>query len=290
MGREISSDAGIIRQVIGFCRSGSSSSRYYEAMNSALYQIDDQYTMLHYPLHMEADESFRKAQENLTRHCLSFIEPLEGKTILEIGCGNGVQTKFIAQNYNPGYITGIDLNRRNILIANREKERRKIGNSFFLVDDAQKLRKIADNSFQVVVNIESAFHYPDKQAFLSEIYRVLEPGGRFIIADIIRNRKLTDGKSGHWTRNMGLNHWTADQYGEGLAKAGLKVDEVDNITEHIIKGYRNYRSYFRHMKKKGLISTVFFRLFYLVNVKLNIRLLEKHRQYIIYSGSKPAEI
>ena len=86
-------------------------------------------------------------------------------------------------------ITGIDLNKANIEIANNEKENAKADNVRFFVDDAQNLTQIPSDSIDVLLNIESAFHYPDKPAFLKEVHRVLKPGGQFLIADILSTRK-----------------------------------------------------------------------------------------------------
>lgn len=280
-------ESGLISQLLRMIRSGSSTGQFYKSMNNALYRMKDEYTMLHYPLFVNEEEDFLGAQENLTRHCISFIEPLEGKTVLEIGCGNGVQTKFVATNYNPRLITGIDLNRSNISIANREKSRRGLANVHFLVDDAQNMKKIKDDYFDVVINIESAFHYPDKQAFLHEIKRVLSPGGSFLIADILsttdpdRNRRIT------WKKRMKLHHWTISQYNEGIRNAGLQVLAVDNITGNVIRGFLNYKSYFRHMKKRNPFHTIIFRIFYMINLRLNVRNLRKNKQYLIFSGVKP---
>ena len=264
-----------------------SSSGYYKSMNMALYQLRDEYTMLHYPFHVRADDDFHTAQENLTRHCMSFVLPVEGKSVLEIGCGNGVQTKYISENYRPGFVTGIDLSRPNIAIANREKSRRGIGNVFFLVDDAQRLRKIHDQSFEVVINIESAFHYPDKQSFLKEVYRVLAPGGRFIVADILRAGSPIELTGGRYNKRMSYNHWTLDEYRKGIEEAGLKLAETDDLTQRVIDGFRNYRSYFRQLKRRGPLNSLTLKLFYLINVRLNIYLLKKRRKYILFSGTRP---
>ncbi|MBE0673171.1 MAG: methyltransferase domain-containing protein [Bacteroidales bacterium] len=280
-------ESGIISQFIRLARSGSSTGQYYKSMNHALYKMKDEYTMLHYPLYVNESEDFLSAQENLTRHCISYIEPLEGKTVLEVGCGNGVQTKFLATYYKPKLITGIDLNRSNISIANREKQRRGIEHVHFLVDDAQSMRKIKDNYFDVVINIESAFHYPDKQAFLHEIRRVLAPGGSFIIADIVSTTGSRKPDKITWKTRMKLHHWTLGQYHEGIRNAGLEIMASDNITQDVIKGFLNYRSYFRHMKKRNIFYTAIFRLFYIINLRLNVRNLRNNKQYIIVSGFRP---
>ena len=112
----------LISRVITMIRSGLSTDHYYEVMNYALKRVNnDDFTMLHYPLYINKSDTFLQAQENLTNHCISMIDILENKTILEIGCGNGVQTKYILNKYKPKSITGIDLNEENIKIANREK-------------------------------------------------------------------------------------------------------------------------------------------------------------------------
>jgi len=157
----------LITRAFTMIRSGLSTDHYYEVMNYALKRVNnDDFTMLHYPLYINKSDTFLQAQENLTDHCISRIDSLNNKTILEIGCGNGVQTKYILNKYKPKSITGIDLNKENIKIANREKERRGIKNAYFRVDDAQQLSKFKDDSIDVIINIESAFHYPDKPLFL----------------------------------------------------------------------------------------------------------------------------
>jgi 2-polyprenyl-3-methyl-5-hydroxy-6-metoxy-1,4-benzoquinol methylase len=275
------------QQIVHLLKSGTSTGSYYDAMNNALKKISGDYTMLHYPLYASDTDDFSRAQENLTRYCLSFIEPIKGKKVLEIGCGNGVQTKFIHEHYQPGAITGLDLNDGNISIANKEKERRKFYNVRFLVDNAQDMKNISDHSFDIVINIESAFHYPDKAAFLKELNRVLVPGGVYLIADILTTRKKYEGSRAGWNRKMTLNHWTLDQYVSGIEKAGLELVKQEDITKGVIRGFRNYPYWFRKINIPGRFRQLAFKIFYFINIRLNIYLLQTRRQYYIFSGIKP---
>ena len=277
----------IFQQVVHLIKSGTSTGGYYDAMNNALKKISGDYTMLHYPLHENDTDDFPRAQENLTRYCLSFIEPIKGKKVLEVGCGNGVQTKFIHEHYQPGAITGLDLNDGNIRIANLEKERRKLHHVQFLVDNAQEMKNIPDNSFDAVVNIESAFHYPDKAAFLKELKRVLVPGGVYLIADILTTRKKYEGRQAGWNNKMIFHHWTLDKYINGIEKAGLKLVKQEDITSGIIRGFRNYPYWLRNINIPGFFRQLTFKLFYFINIRLNIYLLQTRRQYYIFSGTKP---
>lgn len=266
-------------------KSGTSSGNYYDAMNSALKKISGEYTMLHYPLHVNETDDFHRAQENLTRYCLSFVEPLEGKKVLEIGCGNGVQTKFIHEYYKPAVTTGIDINDGNIAIANKEKGRRMINNIHFHVDNAQDMKKIPDNSIDIVVNIESAFHYPDKAAFLKEVNRVLVPEGKYIIADILTTRSIPTVSRAGWKTKMVFHHWTYNQYNEGIAKAGLTLEKQEDITNSVIRGFQNYPLWLSQININGFFHRWAFKIFYFINIRLNIYLLQTRRRYVVFTGT-----
>jgi ubiquinone/menaquinone biosynthesis C-methylase UbiE len=256
-------------------------------MNMALKRINNEHTMLHYPLYVKETDSFVQAQKNLTDHCISLLKPLNGKQILEIGCGNGIQALYINEIYHPLNITGIDLISANIEIANEEKELAGASNVRFIRDDAQTLSHIPSDSVDVVVNIESAFHYPDKTAFLKEIHRVLKPGGEFLIADILSTRKKREGFMKIWGRQMVLNFWTRKRYDEELVKSNLKVTHYEDISHLVKKGWGLYRNWLPKIKRKELFQNVAFRIFYMINVKMNMFFLNSRQQYVIYCGEKP---
>ena len=277
----------IISQAIRLVRSGLTSSGYYKAMNQALWRINEEYTMLHYPLYMSDSDTFLQSQTNLTDFCISKLGDVKNKRILEIGCGNGVQSMYILRKYMPANITGVDLSSENIAIANRQKESMGIENARFLVDDAQNLKHIDNEGFDVVLNIESAFHYPDKPSFLKELYRVLKPGGQFLIADVLTKRiKAVAGKK-FWKKKMVLHHWKLDNYLREFPVNKLTLTNQDDITINVIRGFRNYPNWLRQMRRKNFLSDLAFRIFYIVNIRLNIHLLRTKRQYLVFAGIKP---
>ncbi|MCK4631340.1 MAG: methyltransferase domain-containing protein [Bacteroidales bacterium] len=276
----------LITRATTMIRSGMSTDHYYVVMNNALKRLANEYTMLHYPLYINESDTFLQAQENLTDHCISGLDSLENKTILEIGCGNGVQTKYILNKYNPKSITGIDLNKENIRIANQEKDRRGMKNIHFFVDDAQQLSKFKENSIDIIINIESAFHYPDKPLFLKQLFRVLKPGGHFLIADILTTNKKKKWLKKSWKKKMVYHHWDQKKYEKELANARLKITRFEDITSGVIKGFGNYRIWLKEMKKGSFLEDRFYKLFYTINARLNIFLLRTKRQYCIFSGIK----
>lgn len=277
---------GISSRVFSHIKSGLSTDNYYKSMNEALARLNQGYTMLHYPYHVKDDESFFEAQKNLTDYCMSLLPPVEGKNILEIGCGNGIQAHYILENYSPSLITAIDLNLSNLEIARRETQKKGIKNIEFHKDDAQKLSTIESNSMDFIINIESACHYPDKPSFFREIARVLKPGGTYLIADILTTPRKRSALMKYWKRKMNFYHFSKGNYREELQKANLIIEDFSDITFKVIKSYRNYRHWLRTMKKQHFIEDMLLKLYYTIHARLNIHLLRTSRQYCVIVGKK----
>jgi len=260
---------------------------FYHVLNHAFRHVYGKFTMLHFPLFVKEGEDFLQSQINLTRHCMSVLGNIENKRVLEIGCGNGVQSMHVLEECRPGSITGIDLNHSNIFIAKHEKARKGLENIEFFEDNSQVLRHFSKAEFDAIYCIESAFHYPDKHAFLKQLYRVLKPGGRFLIADILARKGKSQRKTGWWQRRMSLYHWELTDYLDSIRNAGLTLTEQEDITEKVIRGFLNYRAWLREIKKKNYFRYVLFRFFFWVNIKIDLYLFRKRRKYFILAGNKP---
>jgi ubiquinone/menaquinone biosynthesis C-methylase UbiE len=280
----------LLKRIYVLTGSGFTTSQYYRSMNMALKRLNNEYTMLHYPYYGNESDSFIQGQRNLTDYCMSLLTPVENKVILEIGCGNGVQSMYIKNKYKPLSITGVDLNPANIEIANSEKERINTDkdNITFHVDDAQNLSKIRSGSIDVLLNIESAFHYPDKSAFLKEVCRVLKPGGEYLIADILSTRPERNGIKKLWSKSMVHNFWNRKKYEDGFLNSDLEIKFSEDITPQIKKGWQMYPKWMPRLQRKMFFQNLAYRIFYYINVKLNIYFLNSSQQYVVYVGQKPS--
>lgn len=123
-------------------------------------------------------------------HHLAVETEITGKDIVEIGCGRGGGLSYIAKNFSPATAKGIDLDRRAATFCNKYYN---INGLSFSQGDAQNLN-LENNSYDVVINVESSHRYPDMKAFLSEVNRILRPDGHFLYTDFRYDFEMEDLK------------------------------------------------------------------------------------------------
>lgn len=113
-------------------------------------------------------------------HRVAAAVDLSDRDVLEVGCGRGGGTAYLARRFGPRLVVGIDLAPAAIRLC---RERHRGDNLRFEIGDAMAL-PFPDASFDAVVNVESAFCYPSRAGFYAEVRRVLRDGGHFLYADI----------------------------------------------------------------------------------------------------------
>ena len=127
---------------------------------------------------------------------------LRGKRVLEVGSGRGGGASFLARYHHAAHVTGADFSAHAVALA--RSFHAAVDNLEFTEGDAENL-PFPDARFDVVVNVESSHCYGQMDKFLSEVFRVLRPGGYFLYTDfraptdIASLERMLDGQSG-WQR------------------------------------------------------------------------------------------
>lgn len=142
----------------------------------------------------------------------SVLPHIVGRDILEISFGPG----YLLTRYapNPAYrVCGIDYNEQMVRVAKRKME--KLGARVDLRQGKVEQLPYEDASFDTVINTMAFTGYPDGDRALSEIERVLRPGGRLLLVDFDypKNRN----RAGYWMVRL------ADKVGDIMKDIGAAL-------------------------------------------------------------------
>ncbi len=136
-------------------------------------------------LDLKPEEEKDRYAIQLYHHMATKIN-LSKKSVLEVGCGRGGGLNFIKGRLAPGSVTGLDLNEKAIKFCQNYHCQE---NATYVQGDAQNL-PFENNSFDIILNVESSHRYPEPQLFFEEVYRVLRPGGYFLFTDFRKDTAI----------------------------------------------------------------------------------------------------
>ncbi|HEY7388612.1 MAG TPA: methyltransferase domain-containing protein [Bryobacteraceae bacterium] len=150
-------------------------------------------------------------QQYLVKKSVELLNPQPNESILDLACGNGWTTQFIAQYGSK--ITGLDLCEAHIKFA--QSNFGKAGNISFINGDATQLENVATpNSIDKIHCLEAAFHFgPEgRKALLNSAFHVLKPGGTFVLVDITWRTNYPEQIDDVDPKNSFRETWQMEQF------------------------------------------------------------------------------
>jgi arsenite methyltransferase len=152
-----------------------------------------------------------------------------GETVLDLGSGGGIDVLLSARRVGPaGKAYGLDMTDEMLALANENKRKAQAENVEFLKGEIENI-PLPDCSVDVIISNCVINLSAEKDRVLREAYRVLRPGGRFAVSDVVTRGEITPSIRQSVLLWVGCVAGALDEgeYKEKLAAAGFEQIEIE---------------------------------------------------------------
>jgi ubiquinone/menaquinone biosynthesis C-methylase UbiE len=165
-----------------------------------------------------------------------------GETVLDLGSGGGIDVLLSARRVGPtGRAFGLDMTDEMLAVAEENKRKSGLENVTFLKGEIEHI-PLPDNSVDVIISNCVINLSGDKDRVLREAFRVLKPGGRFAVSDVVVRGDVPD------TIKKNMELWIGcvagalsdDEYIAKLAKAGFDDIDIEETRVYTVEDARTF--------------------------------------------------
>src|SRR3984893_7283599 len=190
---------------------------------------------LHHGYWIRGDESKEKAQLQLIEHLAQLADVKRGADILDIGCGFGASSIYLAKHFN-ATVTGITISPVQVEMANQAAALERLEAKFLLMDaEAMDFQR----RFDVLWSVESISHYQNLPGFFASAAKLLKPGGTFAMTDWFKKENLTPEETrkniAPIEKGMFVELQVMDDYEQFLISNGLQIVHREVLNKNCAK-------------------------------------------------------
>jgi len=152
-----------------------------------------------------------------------------GEVVLDLGAGGGIDVQLSAQRVGPaGKAYGLDMTDEMLALANENKRKAGIENVEFLKGEIEHI-PLPDNSVDVIISNCVINLSADKDQVLREAFRVLKPGGRFAVSDVVTRGEINPAIRKSMLLWVGCvaGALEENEYRRNLAAAGFEQIDIE---------------------------------------------------------------
>jgi ubiquinone/menaquinone biosynthesis C-methylase UbiE len=187
-------------------------------------------------------DEFHIGGRSATKSFLDQLNFSKQDHILDVGCGLGGATRFVADNYG-SRVTGIDLSQEYTETGEALSNWVKLDKQITLQQGSALSMPFEDETFDGGYMLHVGMNIEDKAVLFTEIYRVLRPGATFGVYDIMRQNGGELSFPVPWATDKSTNKLaTPDQYKQALSDAGFEVSSENNRSEFALEFFKQMRA------------------------------------------------
>ncbi|EGJ30231.1 MULTISPECIES: methyltransferase domain-containing protein [Moorena] len=197
---------------------------------------------IHFGIYLEPDDSILEASQRIVNMMATMLQQIgENSQVIDLGAGYGGTARYLAKKYGC-FVSCLNLselqNQRNLEMNQAQNLNHRIevkqGNFENIPHD--------DRSFDIVWSQDSMVHSGNRRQVLSEIRRILKPGGELIFTDTLRNHdcspeKLQPAFNRLQIKDAGSFHF----YKKTLQELGFEEIQVIDLSRHVSTHYIRFR-------------------------------------------------
>lgn len=192
---------------------------------------------IHHGYWIRGDESKEVAQVQLTEHLAQLANVSRDVEVLDIGCGFGGSSLFLARKYQ-ARATGITISPVQVEMAQKAAAAAQLDAQFLLMDaEALTFKK----QFDLLWSVESISHYHDRRKFFLNAASFLKPGGTFALTDWFKRAGLSPVQTRKFIRpieqGMFIELEAMDDYESYLVESGLEIVHRQDLSQQCARSW-----------------------------------------------------